>query len=184
MRVYSGNGELVRLLLAIPRTADLHQHLGIPSKLIMPSELSSDPGRKFQIGSFTRSCSASRPNFIGSLSNALAQLVVYLACLRQSRVNRGRSNTSIYGVATDGLSYIFVTITHEGVLKESGLFNVMDGNLSTVLECLQYILETAMSMFPSETPEWEGLKKSDELQADGDDLIDLDDSPYLDSDDE
>ena len=41
-----------------------------------------------------------------------------------------------------------------------------------------------MSMFPSGTPEWEGLKKSDELQADGDDLIDLDDSPYLDSDDE
>ncbi|KAF8730598.1 hypothetical protein AX14_005406, partial [Amanita brunnescens Koide BX004] len=122
--------------------------------------------------------------FHGSLSNALTQLVVYLACLRQSRVNRGRSNTSIYGVATDGLSYIFVTITHEGVLKESGLFNVMDGNLSTVLECLQYILETAMSMFPSETPEWEGLKKRDELQADGDDLIDLDDSPYLDSDDE
>jgi hypothetical protein len=53
----------------------------------------------------------------GSLVNALAQLVVYLACLRQSRINRGRSDTSVYGVATDGLSYVFVTITHEGVLK-------------------------------------------------------------------
>ena len=38
--------------------------------------------------------------FHGSLVNAFAQLVVYLACLRQSRVNRGRSDTSVYGVAT------------------------------------------------------------------------------------
>jgi hypothetical protein len=74
--------------------------------------------------------------FHGILHTALAQLVVYLACLRQSRINRGRSNTSVYGVATDGLSYIFVTITHDGVLKESRQFNVMDGDLPTVLGCL------------------------------------------------
>ncbi|SRR6266576_1032734 len=35
-----------------------------------------------------------------TLDDALAQLVVYLACLRQSRVNRGRSNASVHGVAT------------------------------------------------------------------------------------
>jgi hypothetical protein len=116
--------------------------------------------------------------FHGILSDALAQLVVYLACLRQSRVNRGRRNTSVCGVATDGLSYVFVTITHEGVLKESRLFNLMHGDLSTVLGCLQDILETAMSMFPDLTPEREALN---ELEADGDDPIDVD---ALHSDDE
>ncbi len=100
---------------------------------------------------------------------------MYLACLHQSRANRGRSNTSVYGVRTDGLSYVFVTITHEGLLKQSRVLNVMDGDLSIVLGCLRYILEMAMPMSPNLTS---ALKKSDdsELEAYGDDLIDLDDS--------
>ncbi|KAF8346750.1 hypothetical protein F5887DRAFT_960853 [Amanita rubescens] len=98
-------------------------------------------------------------NFHGNLDNVLTQLVVYLACLRQSRVNGGRSDTSVHGVATDGLSYVFVTITDEGVLKQSRLLNVIHGDLSTVLGCFQYVLEMAM--------------------PNGDDPIDLDDNPYL-----
>ncbi|KAF8336667.1 hypothetical protein F5887DRAFT_891341, partial [Amanita rubescens] len=119
-------------------------------------------------------------------SASLAQLVVYLACLRQSRVNRGRSNTSVYGVATYGLSYIFLIITQEGVLKLSRLFNVMQEDLSTVLGSLRYILEMAMSMTPNVTPEKGALMESDELEDDDPigDPIDLDDNPYLHSDDE
>lgn len=117
--------------------------------------------------------------FHGSLFNALAQLVVYLACLRQSRSNRGRRDTSVYGVATDGLSYVFVTITHEGVLKLSRQFDVMQGDLPTVLGCLQYILEMTMSMTPNSTPEKGRSKKSDELEADADPPIDVDDNPLF-----
>jgi len=103
--------------------------------------------------------------FHGSLVDALAQLVVYLACLRQSRMNRGRSDTSVYGVATDGLLYVFLTITHEGVLKQSRQFDIMRGGLSTVLGCLKYILEIAMSMTPTSTLEKGMSKTSDELEA-------------------
>ncbi|KAM6490616.1 hypothetical protein JOM56_013959 [Amanita muscaria] len=117
-------------------------------------------------------------------STYLAQLVVYLACLRQSRINRGRSDASVYGVATDRLSYVFVIITHEGVLKQSRQFNVMKGDLSTVLGCLRYTLAMEMSMTPYLTPEKEGLDKSAELEADADDPIDLDDNHYLHQDDE
>ncbi|KAM6489247.1 hypothetical protein JOM56_015298, partial [Amanita muscaria] len=111
-------------------------------------------------------------------STCLAQLVVYLACLRQSRIKRGRSNTSVYGVATDGLSYIFVTITHEGVLKKSNLFDVRQGGLETVLGSLRYIFEMAMSMSPNLTPE---KKKNDalEVEANADDVINIDDTPFL-----
>ncbi|KAF8329592.1 hypothetical protein F5887DRAFT_1064326 [Amanita rubescens] len=115
----------------------------------------------------------------GTLNNAIAQLVVYLACLRQSRANRGRCDASVYGLATDGLRYIFITITHEGVLKESNEFNIMHGNLPTVLGCLQYILEMAMSMCPNSTPEKGALNKGDEFEIDSDESIDLDDNPYL-----
>jgi len=120
----------------------------------------------------------------GNLFNASAQLVVYLACLRQSRVNRGRSDTSVYGVVADGLSYVFLTITHEGILKQSRQFDIMRGGLSTVLGCLNHILEIAMSMTPTSTLEKGMLKTSDKLEADADDLIDLDDTPYLQHNDE
>ena len=60
----------------------------------------------------------------------------------------------------------------------------MVGDLLTVLGCLKYILETAMSMSPNLMPEKkEALEKNDELEAYGDDLIDLDDPPYLHCDD-
>ena len=89
--------------------------------------------------------------FNGRLYDALSQLVVYLASLRQSRVKRGRSDTSVYGIATDGLEYIFVTITHQGILKMSKKFDIRCGDLETVLGCLKYLLETAMSMTPTST---------------------------------
>jgi hypothetical protein len=55
----------------------------------------------------------------------------------------------------------------------SDQFNVMYGGLSTVLGCLQHILERAMSMTPNLTPGF------DQLEAAADDPIDLDESPYL-----
>jgi hypothetical protein len=117
-----------------------------------------------------------------TLDDALAQLVVYLACLRQSRVNRGRSDASVYGVATDGLRYTFVTITHEGVLKVSNTFNIMRRDLEIVLGCIQYILETAMSMSPNLTPEKGTSDNGEELEAGHDNSIHLD--GYDDSDDD
>ena len=41
-----------------------------------------------------------------------------------------------------------------------------------------------MSMTPTSTPEKGRLETSDELEADADDLIDLDDTPYLQHNDE
>jgi len=68
----------------------------------------------------------------GNLESTYGQLVVYLASLRESRINRAKSNFSVYGVATDGLKYVFVTITNEGVLLFSKQFDVMNGDLPVV----------------------------------------------------
>ncbi|KIL58496.1 hypothetical protein M378DRAFT_86420 [Amanita muscaria Koide BX008] len=117
-------------------------------------------------------------------STYLDILLVILLEHKKASARQGRSDASVYGVATDSLSYVFVTITHEGVLKQSRQFNVMKGDLSTVLGCLRYILAMEMSMTAYLTPEKEGLDKSDELEADADDPIDLDDNYYLHHDDE
>ncbi|KAF5379526.1 hypothetical protein D9615_006508 [Tricholomella constricta] len=160
------------------RMADVHRHLGIPSKSTAKfhSPTWKAPNRLFH--SLILCVEA---KFHGSIFHAFTQLVVYLACLRQSRSNRGRSDTSVYGVATDGLSYIFVTITHEGVVKLSKVFDVLQGELPLVLGCLRYILEKAMSMIPNSTPE-KGRSESDESEVDADPLIDVDDHPNLPSD--
>ena len=51
-----------------------------------------------------------------SVGLAIPQLLVYLACLCQSRLERNRTN---YGVSTDGYQFtgIFVTITHDGLSR-------------------------------------------------------------------
>jgi len=49
-----------------------------------------------------------------------------------NRASTEQKNFSVYGVATDGLKYVFVTITNEGVLLFSKQFDVMNGDLPVV----------------------------------------------------
>jgi hypothetical protein len=44
-----------------------------------------------------------------AVNEALPQLLTYLACLHQSRLRRNRTESSVYGVASDGyLTHIFL----------------------------------------------------------------------------
>ena len=45
-----------------------------------------------------------------NFDHAKAQLIVYLASLRQSRMLRNRTDTSVYGVVSDGYIFIFQTM--------------------------------------------------------------------------
>lgn len=81
-------------------------------------------------------------------------------------------------MATDGLKYLFVTITNEGLLLFSKQFDVMSGDLPLVLGCLQYILERAIAMSPNTFPKV-GVLQND---ADADEGLDLSDSPYKEGD--
>lgn len=89
----------------------------------------------------------------GYVDSALPQLLVYLASIRQSREARGRSDTSVYGVASDGLIWRFVMITRSGLIKLSRQFNTITRESTIlILECLAFTMETAASMSPSTTP--------------------------------
>lgn len=90
----------------------------------------------------------------GWMAKALPQLLVYLASIRQSREARGRSDTSVYGVASDGFNWRFVMITDSGLIKLSQPFNtIIPENTKLVLECLAFMIETAASMSPNTIPE-------------------------------
>ncbi|KAG2366845.1 hypothetical protein BDR07DRAFT_1352102 [Suillus spraguei] len=81
------------------------------------------------------------------------QLLVYLACIRQSREARGRSDTTVYGAASNGYFWRFAMITHSGVIKVSQPFSVRyPGGTKIVLECLVFMIEAAASISPSMTP--------------------------------
>jgi len=116
-----------------------------------------------------------------NLGSAYGQLVTYLASLRESRINRGKTDSSVYGVATDGLKYIFVTITNEGNLLFSKQFDFMSGDLPVVLGCLRYILEKAMAMSPNTSPKV-GVLQNDADADDADEGLDPDNSPYMEGD--
>jgi hypothetical protein len=121
-----------------------------------------------------------------NLDIAFPQLVVYLASLHQSRVSQNRSDSTVYGVASDGYLFIFVTIAHDGTLERSKQFDITAGDTETVLGCLIYLLETSAANTMPEKDEDAYCWDTDT----GEDLVfDLDDndftrSPQDDEDDE
>ena len=111
---------------------------------------------------------------------ALPQLIVYLACLREFRKQRGRNDYTVYGVASDGFVFMFVMITHDGVVKLSKRFDTLNGDLQVVLGCLMYILEKSSAMSPAVTPEKTDDKSSVNETADvGDQVMDLDNNEFI-----
>jgi hypothetical protein len=62
-----------------------------------------------------------------AVQQAVPELLTYLACLRQTRLRRHRTDTSVYEVASDGYLFIFVMIAHDGVVKLSDCFNIQAG---------------------------------------------------------
>ena len=85
------------------------------------------------------------------LEVAFPQLVVYLACLRQARKARRRSDCSVYGIASDGYAFYFVTITHEGVVKVSRRFSISWEDTQKVMGCIMYILRKTVERSPTVT---------------------------------
>jgi hypothetical protein len=102
-----------------------------------------------------------------NLESALPQLVVYLASLHQSRVQRNRTDATVFGAVSDGYSFEFVTITHDGELKRSRRFKITERRgMVKILGCLKYILETSAKMSSNVTPEKGEREQTD--QGDGD----------------
>ena len=85
---------------------------------------------------------------------ALDQLIVYLASLRQSRLQRNRLDASVFGLASDGYVFIFVKISHDGTVMLSRHFDILrKDEIKRVLGCLRYVLEITANRSPGSTLE-------------------------------
>jgi len=116
--------------------------------------------------------------FEGNVEHALPQLIVYLASLHQSRLQRNRKDATVYGVASDGYVFIFVKISHDGTVMRSRIFDVFGGEMKKVLLCLKHILETTASRSPTSTPEKTAGDNSNDETVEPDPEIDLNDNPF------
>ena len=134
-----------------------HVDIGIGRILRSPTtSATKQPRRRFQSLLLIMEANVAR-----GVDQVLPQLFVYLASLCQSQLQRGRSNASVYGAASDGYVFVFVTITHDGAVKLSRRFDITQGDMAIVLGCFKYIFETA-DMSSNLTPK-----------------IDLDDDDYM-----
>ena len=133
------------------------------------------PGRKFSNRRFHSLLIAVKAKAKNNLDSAFSQLVVYLACLRQARIGRGRTDCSVYGIASDGYEFCFVTITHEGVVKVSRKFSISRGEMKTVIGSIMYILRKSLERSPTVTTNDE----SNVDETDQDEAMKLDDNGFL-----
>jgi len=120
-----------------------------------------------------------------NLPKAFAQLLTYLAALRQARMHRQRPDLSVYGLATDGYKYQFVMIDHDGVVKTSAVFdvNVRPEDLLVVLGGLMHIIKITSDRSPNTSPKGKKLiaKEANTTEdcIDYDPEVDVDESTYL-----
>ena len=122
--------------------------------------------------------------FYCSVSHALDQLIVYLACLHQSRLQRSRRDASVYGLASDGYAFIFVKISHDGTVMRSRQLDILEGSMEKILGCLKHILEVTMSRSPKSSLETiDGSGDNDEVDE-SDPLFNLDDNKDDEEDDD
>jgi hypothetical protein len=92
-------------------------------------------------------------------------------------VQQNQSNTTIYGVISDGYAYKFLTITQNEELKQSKIFDIIDGDKLTILGCLKYMLKMSADMSPNVTPKMDlDGPAGGGNHGDYDSALDIDDS--------
>ncbi|KAI9764380.1 MAG: hypothetical protein M1840_008518 [Geoglossum simile] len=97
-------------------------------------------------------------------SKGEAQLLAYLAILREKRLQAGKTNVATQGFWSDGIQYTFMGITNSGTVEQSPSYNIMtDKGLRTIFNFIISILETAMKSTPNATPTKPGEKRDREV---------------------
>ena len=87
-----------------------------------------------------------RPEF----SHREAQLITYLAILREARRRMGKANTVTQGFYTDGIMFVFVCITTDGVIEESEVWDInRPAHFQMVYSWIIQMMETAMKSTPN-----------------------------------
>ena len=86
-------------------------------------------------------------------SKGEAQLIAYLAILRENRQQAKKTNSVIQGFYSDGLQYKFVCITANGTINRSRTFDIsLADDLKMVFNFVITMMETAMKSTLNASP--------------------------------
>jgi hypothetical protein len=100
-----------------------------------------------------------------NLGQAEAQLLAYLATIRQLRIQANKTNVMTQGFYSDGQKYTFVCIRNDGSVMLSGTYNLLHkGKLKTVFNFLLGMLDTAAKSPPHTSPTKPGPVQDKEIQ--------------------
>lgn len=97
-------------------------------------------------------------------SKGEAQLIAYLAILRENRRRARKTNIITQGFYSDGTRFVFIYITAEGIIEESDSFNIdKKEGLRMVFSFIVAMMETAMKSTPNATPTKPGQLREKEV---------------------
>jgi len=100
-----------------------------------------------------------------NIGHAKAQLLAYLATIRQLRIQANKTNVMTQGFYSDGQEYTFVCIRNDGSVMFSMTYNLLHrGKLKTVFNFLLSMLDTAAKSSPHTSPTKRGPAQNDEIQ--------------------
>jgi hypothetical protein len=97
-------------------------------------------------------------------SEGEAQLIAYLAILRENRLRAKKTNIVTQGFYSDGTRFVFICITADGVIEESTTFDIdVARDLKIVFSFIVAMMETAMKSTPNATPTKPGQLQDKEV---------------------
>jgi hypothetical protein len=102
---------------------------------------------------------------VENLSDAEAQLLTYLATIRQLRIQANKKNVMTQGFFSDGDSYRFICIRNNGTVMKSRQYDVYySPDLKSVFNFLLGMLITATESSPNTSPTKPGLEQDEEIK--------------------
>lgn len=97
-------------------------------------------------------------------SRGEAQLIAYLAILRENRLRAKKTNIITQGFYSDGSRFAFIRITADGTIERSSIFNIdFEGDLKISFNFIVTMMETAMKSTPNVTPAKPGQLREKEI---------------------
>ncbi len=86
-------------------------------------------------------------------SKGKAQLITYLAILRENRLRAKKTNIITQGFYSDGSQYAFICIAADGTINRSRIFDIgLASDLKMVFNFIITMMETAMKSTPNASP--------------------------------
>jgi hypothetical protein len=97
-------------------------------------------------------------------SKGEAQLIAYLAILRENRLRTKKTNIITQGFYSDGTRFVFIYIEADGIIRQSTMFNInRERDLKVVFNFMITMMETAMKSTPNATPTKPGQLQEKEV---------------------